>query len=80
MARASASTLVIAAVVFATTQPVRITVMASEHFSTSSNLWLMKRTVRPSALSLRISLRISSICKGARTAVGSSGIRTSAPR
>ena len=49
-------------------------------FITSSSLWLMKRIVRPSAFSLRISASSSSICEGARTAVGSSRIRTSAPR
>ena len=64
----------------ATTAPARRTVTRSATLRTSSSLWLIRITVRPSTAICR-SVRIrSSDSRGVSTAVGSSRIRTRAPR
>ena len=63
-----------------TVVPRRITVMSSAIASTSSSLWEMKRTERPSARRSRRLPKSASTSCGTRTAVGSSRITIWAPR
>ena len=64
----------------AVTLPRRMTVTRSAMASTSASLWLMKTMERPLAVIVRSVLKSSSTSCGASTAVGSSMIRTLAPR
>ena len=64
----------------AVTFPRRITVTRSAIERTSPSLWLMNTMLRPAAVMDRRVRNRSSISCGARTAVGSSMIRTRAPR
>ena len=63
-----------------TVSPARITVMASEISTTSSSLCVMSTTVPPLARSARNTCQSSCTSGGESTAVGSSRIRTRAPR
>ena len=63
-----------------TTRPPRMTVTRSETAMTSLSLWVMKTMVLPRALRERRMSNSSAASPGARTAVGSSRIRISAPR
>ena len=60
--------------------PWRSTVRRSETASTSRSLWVMKITLRPPAANSRTTAKSSSASLAVRTAVGSSRIRTRAPR
>ena len=64
----------------ATVRPCRSTVMVSAMARTSSSLWSMKMIVCPRAFSSRRFRNSSSTSWGTSTAVGSSRIRTRAPR
>ena len=63
-----------------TVVPRRITVISSATDRTSSSLWEMKMTVRPSDFSSRRLSKSSLTSCGTRTAVGSSRMRILAPR
>ena len=63
-----------------TTLPRRMTVIRSAISRTSYSLWLMNTMLVPSAARRRRTAKISTVSWGVRTAVGSSRMRTLAPR
>ena len=63
-----------------TTLPRRMTVIVSAISRTSYSLWLMKTMLVPSDARRRKTWKISAVSCGVSTAVGSSRIRTLAPR
>ena len=66
--------------VLATTRPRRMTVIRSEASITSPSLWVMKITALPAWQRLRMTSNSRSASCGVRTEVGSSRIRSRAPR